>query len=97
MHIWYKIFTYLFYPFAPIYLYIRKLKKKEDSLRYKEKISKISINRSNGYLVWLHVASVGEAMSIIPLIDNLIKEEKIDTILLTSITLSSGKILKKKI
>ena len=96
MYTWYKIFTYLFYPFAPIYLYVRKLKKKEDSLRYKEKLSKIVINRKNGYLVWLHVASVGEAMSIIPLIENLIKEEKINTILLTSITLSSGKILKKK-
>ena len=28
MHTWYKILTYLFYPFAPIYLFIRKLKKK---------------------------------------------------------------------
>jgi 3-deoxy-D-manno-octulosonic-acid transferase len=96
MHTWYKIFTYLFYPFAPIYLYIRKLKKKEDSLRYKEKLSKIETYRKKGFLIWIHVASVGEAMSIIPLIENLIKEEKINTILLTSITLSSGRILKEK-
>ena len=35
-------------------------------------------------------------MSILPLIDNCIEEKKISKILLTSITLSSGKILEKK-
>ena len=96
MHFWYKFFTYLFYPFAPIYLYFRILRKKEDAKRYKEKLSKIKISRGQGFLIWFHVASVGEAMSILPLIDNYIKEKKIDKILITSITLSSGKILNKK-
>ena len=35
-------------------------------------------------------------MSILPLIDNCIQEQKIDKILITSITLSSGKILEKR-
>ena len=83
MYFWYKIFTYLLYPFAPIYLYFRKLRKKEDSIRYKEKLSKINITRGNGFLIWFHVASVGEAMSILPLIENCIEEKKIDKILLT--------------
>ena len=96
MYLWYKIFTYLFYPFAPIYLYFRKLRKKEDFTRYKEKLSKISISRDSGFLIWIHVASVGEAMSILPLIENCTEEKKIDKILLTSITLSSGKILEKR-
>ena len=34
MYFWYKLFTYLFYPFAPIYLNFRKLRKKEDTKRY---------------------------------------------------------------
>ena len=96
MFYWYKFFTYLFYPFAPIYLYFRKLKKKEDPIRFKEKLSKINIPRNNGFLIWFHVASVGEAMSILPIIENCIEEKKIDKILLTSITLSSGKILEKR-
>ena len=96
MHFWYKFLTYLFFPFAPIYLNFRKFRKKEDQKRYKEKLSIINILRKDGFLVWFHVASVGEAMSIIPLIDSLNKEKKINTILLTSITLSSGKVLQKK-
>ena len=96
MYLWYKFFTYLFYPFASIYLYIRKLKNKESSVSCEEKFAKISIPRDNGFLIWFHVASVGEAMSILPLIEGCIEEEKIDKILLTSITLSSGKILRKR-
>ena len=96
MLFWYKFFTYLFYPFAPFYLYFRNLKKKEDSIRYKEKLSKINLPREGGVLIWFHVASVGEAMSILPLIENCIKEKKIHKILLTSITLSSGKVLDKR-
>ena len=96
MYFWYKLFTYLFYPFAPIYLHLRKLRKKEDFAGYKEKLSKINISREDGFLIWFHVASVGEAMSILPIIEGCIEEKKIDKILLTSITLSSGKILKKR-
>ena len=96
MYFWYRLFTYLFYPFAPIYLYFRKIKKKEDSISYKEKLSRIGIIREKGFLIWFHVASVGEAMSILPLIESCIEEKKIDKILLTSITLSSGNILKKR-
>ena len=96
MKFWYNLITYLFYPFAHLYLFLRLLKKKESSERYKEKLSKIIAQRGEGFLIWFHVASVGEAMSILPLIENCINEEKINKILLTSITLSSGTILEKK-
>ena len=96
MYYWYKFITFFFYPFAPIYLHFRKIRKKEDSIRYKEKLAKINIERGEGFLIWFHVASVGEAMSILPLIDGCIKEKKINRILITSITLSSGKIVEKR-
>ena len=96
MYYWYRLFTYLFYPFAPVYLYIRKIRKKEDPIRYKEKLSKINISRGKGFLIWFHVDSVGEAMSILPLVDACTKEPKINKILITSITLSSGKILERR-
>ena len=71
MYFWYKLVTYLFYPFASFFLFSRKLKKKEHPIRYKEKLSQISTPRDDGFLIWFHVASVGEAMSILPLIENL--------------------------
>ena len=66
MYFWYKLLTYLFYPFAPFFLFLRKLKKKEHPIRYKEKLSQINTPRGEGFLIWFHVASVGEAMSILP-------------------------------
>ena len=96
MKFWYKLITYLFYPFAHLYLILRLFKKKESPKRYKEKLSKIKLERGEGFLIWFHVASVGEAMSILPLIENCINNEKINKILLTSITLSSGTILEKR-
>ena len=67
MYFWYKLLTYLFYPFTPFFLFLRKLKKKEHPIRYKEKLSQINTPRGEGFLIWFHVASVGEAMSILPL------------------------------
>ena len=96
MDFWYKLITYLFYPFSTLYLHFRIFKKKEDPKRYKEKLSKITTSRGEGFLIWFHVASVGEAMSILPLIEKYLNEQKINKILITSITLSSAKILKKK-
>ncbi|MDC0205544.1 3-deoxy-D-manno-octulosonic acid transferase [Pelagibacteraceae bacterium] len=97
MYFWYKLLTYLFYPFANIYLILRKLKKKEHSTRYKEKLSKITLEKEKGLLIWFHVASVGEGLSILPLVKILEKEEKVKSILITSITLSSSEVFKKKI
>ena len=96
MHFCYKLITYILYLFAPIYLFLRKLKKKEDPIRYKEKLAKINISRSEGFLIWFHVASVGEAMSILPLIESCMKEKKINKTLITSITASSARILDKR-
>ena len=97
MYFWYKFLTYLFFPFLPIYIFFRKLKKKEHHTRYIEKLSQIHIPREEGFLIWFHVASVGEGLSILPLVENFEKDEKIQKILITSITLSSSEVLKKKL
>ena len=97
MFFWYKLLTYLFYPFAPFFLFLRKLKSKEHLTRYKEKLSQINTPRGNGCLIWFHVASVGEVLSILPLVENFEKDEKIQKILITSVTLSSSEVLKKKL
>ena len=89
----YRIFIYLILILSPLIILIRLFKKKEDFIRFREKLGFFTKNRSNGNLIWFHGASVGEIQSIIPLIEKFEKNKKIDQILVTSNTLSSSKII----
>ena len=82
--------------FAPIILKVRIYKQKEDENRYKEKLCIIKKKRTLGKLVWFHAASIGELMSIIPILEKFEKIKEIKTILITTNTVSSSKIFKKK-
>ena len=95
MLIIYRLLINLAILFSPIIIFIRLIKKKEDFKRFKEKFCFFSEKRKSGKLIWFHGASVGEVKSIVPLIEKLEKEKKINQILITSSTLSSSKIFKK--
>ena len=51
MIFWYKLLTYLFFPFAKFYLVYRKLNNKEHPERYKEKLSHIKKDRESGFIL----------------------------------------------
>ena len=91
----YQIIISLILILSPLILIYRIFKNKEDKRRFKEKISIPTKVRNNGRLIWFHGASVGELMSIIPLLKKYEKEKSIHQILVTSSTLSSSKIIKK--
>ena len=95
MFFWYQIFVTLIVLLSPIIIIFRIYKNKEHKVRYKEKFSIPSKQRDEGNLIWFHGASVGEILSIIPLIENYEKDKSINQILITSSTLSSSKVLKK--
>ena len=88
----YKILTTILYPFLIIFIFFRKLKKKEHSSRYKEKIFSANFNvnrKENTKLLWFHAASIGELGSIIPIIEDLNSNNKME-FLITTTTLSSS-------
>jgi 3-deoxy-D-manno-octulosonic-acid transferase len=80
--------SYIFHFFSKFFLYIRVLKKKEDPLRYKEKLGKYKIQNITS-VIWFHAASLGEVKSILPIIFHFSKDKNY-TILITTNTLSSS-------
>ena len=80
---------------SPIIIILRIFKNKEDKIRFVEKFSIPSKKRQNGLLIWFHACSVGEILSIVPLIKYYEKNNAVDQILVTSSTLSSSKVIKK--
>ena len=88
----YQTLIFITLIFSPLILLVRFFKDKEDKKRFIEKFSIITKEENRNNLVWIHAASVGEVMSIVPLIDELEKNQKIRKILLTTSTLSSSKI-----
>ena len=91
----YQLFISIILFLSPIIVIYRILKNKEDKYRIKEKFCFFSKKRSVGKLIWFHGSSVGEIMSIIPIIKKYDNDKSINKILITSSTLSSSKILEK--
>ncbi len=61
----------MIYPFTGPFLRSRARKGKEDRSRRGERYGYASFERPDGPLVWLHAASVGESLAILPLIERM--------------------------
>jgi len=94
MYFFYNIIANLVIIISPIIIFFRIIKGKEDIKRVKEKFCIYSQKKTNKK-IWIHAASVGELMSIVPVIKRLEKNKKIKNIILTTSTTSSAKIFKK--
>ena len=95
MFFFYQLITFFIIILSPIIIIIRIIKHKEDKSRFWEKFSLNSKKRKKGKLIWFHGSSVGELMSILPLVHYYENSKEIDQILITSSTLSSSNIIKK--
>ena len=91
--IFYRVITFIIIFFLPVISIYRILKKKDTFGSLKEKIGFYS-KLPKGNLIWFHGSSVGEVLSIIPLVRELEKKNDLAQILITSNTLSSAKVLK---
>ena len=94
MYFIYGILTNLVILLSPIVFFFRILKGKEDIKRFQEKVC-IYSKKKAFKTIWVHAASVGELMSVIPILKKLEDNEKVNKIILTTSTTSSAKIFAK--
>ena len=83
------------YPFSGPFLRVRARRGKEDRERRAERYGYASWQRPEGPLVWLHAASVGESLAIMPLIKRM--ESFGINLVLTTGTVTSASIAEKRL
>lgn len=93
----YRAVTALAEPLAPWLLARRARRGKEDFARLAERLGRPTVSRPDGPLVWLHGVSVGESLSMLPLIDRIRAETPHTAILVTSGTVTSAILLAKRL
>lgn len=84
-------------PFADLALKRRLKDGKEDPERIGERRGKAGRARPEGLLVWIHGASVGESLSVIPLVDRLKQQRPELSFLVTTGTVTSAKLMAERL
>lgn len=91
----YRLATRAFALLSRLLLSWRLSRGKEDGARIGERRGEPSLDRPAGILVWLHGASVGEALSLLPLIEKLTQRGR--HVLITTGTVTSASILADRL
>ena len=93
----YRLATELGAPLISFYLRVRKANGKEDATRFEERLGRASRKRPVGPLVWAHGASVGEALSLLPLIGRLVSDRPSLEVLVTTGTVTSARLMAERL
>jgi 3-deoxy-D-manno-octulosonic-acid transferase len=93
----YRLATRALEPLAPRLLDARARRGKEDPVRVDERMGFTRTARPEGDLVWLHGVSVGESLSLLPVVERFVKARPDLTVLVTSGTVTSARILAERL
>jgi 3-deoxy-D-manno-octulosonic-acid transferase len=91
----YRLFSMAMTPVTPLLLARRQRHGKEHSLRLPERRGVSVMARPTGPLVWLHAASIGELISVLPLIERIHGREV--NVLVTSGTVTSSGLAEQRL
>ena len=92
----YRCASLLATPVVDAWLAHRRRRGKEDPARFGERLGKPGLPRPEGRLVWMHAVSVGESLSLLPLVDRLRETLPDVGVLVTSGTVTSARLLRER-
>ena len=93
----YRAATVLGTPLIRLYLAARMARGKEDRARFGERLGRPGLPRPYGPLVWAHAASIGESLSMVPLIERLLSERPGLRVLFTTGTVTSAGMMAERL
>ncbi|MDR3325892.1 MAG: 3-deoxy-D-manno-octulosonic acid transferase [Rhodospirillaceae bacterium] len=82
-------------PLIKYYLNRRMINGKEDRLRLNERLGLSNLTRPSGRMIWLHAASIGESISMLPVIEHLQARDKITVLITTGTTTSASTMIDR--
>lgn len=83
-------------PALPFFLRWRQTRGKEIASRVREKMGFASQPRPLGAVIWFHAASVGEVVSILPLVENCLRQNARVTALMTTGTVTAARMVAQR-
>ena len=93
----YRLLSIIFAPLIIAYIFFRAIIGREDQARIAERFGVASKPRPSGDIIWINAVSVGETNSALILLDELLKTYPKITIVFTTTSLTSAKILADRI
>lgn len=97
MKIYNALITVLYPLVIKRYINKRKENGKEDVKRFNERIGRPALKRPEGKLIWLHGASVGESVSMLPLIQKILDTYPHAHVMVTTGTVTSADVMSKRL
>jgi len=93
----YRLATSIGAPLISMYLKKRLKRGKEDATRFNERLGRPEIERPEGHLIWMHGASVGESLSMLPVIAEIVSRANAPSVLVTTGTVTSARLMRERL